>query len=338
MISVIVPLHNLGSKGDYCLKRCLDSLLAQTYTDFEVLLMENCSSDDTVSVAKEYCNKDKRFKLHILNTIGVSNARNKGIELAQGEYITFIDGDDFISPDYLQSAALYFNSADIIFLPWSFYYLPSKNTKNILSFTENSIFPRPDIDEKKLTSFICGKVIKSSIIKNHISFSNDMLIAEDTLFMTEAFFSAKIISTVKNGMYFYTQNRKGQITKKATYNLLSNLFNVIEKYKNIYISYKVFEKNKVILDRLIVSFFIGENFSQTDISKLSTYDIKKFMALHKDFIIKINIDNSNCKKWQKVWFKRMQYFILKDKAHYFLKFMRIYRNLLPKFIRKKLYA
>lgn len=94
MLSVVIPLHNLGYKGDYCLKMCLDSILAQTYNDYEVLLMENGSTDDTIKIAEEYCKKDNRFKLHILDTIGVSNARNKGIELAKGEYIAFIDGDD----------------------------------------------------------------------------------------------------------------------------------------------------------------------------------------------------------------------------------------------------
>lgn len=337
MVSIIIPLHNLGKNGDYCLNKCLDSIMAQTYTDFEVLLMENCSSDDTVDVANTYCSKDSRFKLHILDTAGVSNARNKGIEFAKGDFITFIDGDDFVSEDYLQSASLYFNSADIIFLPWSFYYMPAKNIKNILSFSENKIFPRPDIDDKKLTSFICAKIIKSSITKNHLSFSTDMVISEDTLFMTEAFFNADTIACIKDGMYFYTQNRKGQITKKAAYNLVANLFDVIEKYKNIYISHNVYEKNKDMINKMTVSFFTGENFSQTDISKLSLDDIKRFMTLHKDFILQINADNFECKKWQKVWFKRIQYFLLKDKAHYFLKFMRIYRNLLPKFIRKKLY-
>ena len=103
MVSIIIPLHNLGLKGSYCLKRCLDSILAQKYDDFEVLLMENGSSDDTVEVAKTYCQKDNRFKLHILDTIGIANARNEGLKIAAGEYVSFIDGDDAISDNFLKN-------------------------------------------------------------------------------------------------------------------------------------------------------------------------------------------------------------------------------------------
>ena len=129
MVSVIIPLHNLGSKGDYCLKKTLDSILAQTYSDYEVLLMENGSTDDTIDIAKEYCQKDSRFKLHILGTLGVSNARNKGIELATGDYISFVDGDDFISNDYLYSACSFLDSnkdVDFCVLSSEFYYVKSK--------------------------------------------------------------------------------------------------------------------------------------------------------------------------------------------------------------------
>ncbi|MDY5051034.1 MAG: glycosyltransferase family 2 protein [Candidatus Mucispirillum faecigallinarum] len=340
MISIIIPLHNLGKNGDYCLKKCLDSIIAQTYTDFEVLLMENGSTDDTVDVAKEYCMQDNRFKLFILEKIGVSNARNHGISAAAGEYITFVDGDDYISEDFLESASSLFLSSDvdIIFLPWSFYYQNNNKVKNILSFSSSKVIERPKEDNKKITSFVCAKIIKSSIIKNSLLFSTDMVTAEDSLFMTEAYFKAKKIGFVHHGGgYYYTQNRKGQTTIKISIKKVNNLYSLIEKYRVIYKNYNVLNENEKILENLTVSFFVGDKFSQTDISKLSLSDLKSFLLQHKDEIIKLNIDEFNCKKWQKVWLKRIQYFTLKNKAHYFIKFMRIYRNILPKFLRKKFY-
>lgn len=340
MISIIIPLHNLGSNGDYCLRKCLDSILAQTYTDFEVLLMENGSTDDTVEVAQEYCNKDNRFKLHILDTIGVSYARNKGLDLANGDYISFIDGDDCISNDYLKSANNIIsenNNVDIIFLPWSFSY-NNKKIKNIVSFNENKIINRPNIDNKNITSFICSKIIKTNLIKNNLYFNTDMEIGEDTLFITEVFFIAKLIAFSKSGMYYYTQSRTNQITKSYNYKKLDNLFFIFfTQLKLIYKKYNVLNENKDNINYALISFLVGDKFAQTSISKSKLSDIKKFILINKEKILKIETSEINCKQWQKNWLKKFQKSIMHGYGHIFLKIMRIYRNLLPKILLKKLY-
>lgn len=80
------------------------------------------------------------------------------------------------------------SDVDIIFLPWSFYYQNNNKVKNILSFSSSKVIERPKEDNKKITSFVCAKIIKSSIIKNTLLFSTDMVTGEDSLFMTEAYF------------------------------------------------------------------------------------------------------------------------------------------------------
>ena len=93
-ISVIVPVYNT----EKYLPRCIDSILAQTFTDFELLLIDDGSTDNSGRICGEYALKDKRIKVVHKENGGVSRARNLGIDNAQGEYLSFIDSDDYIRP------------------------------------------------------------------------------------------------------------------------------------------------------------------------------------------------------------------------------------------------
>lgn len=95
MISIIVPVYN----NHQYLKRCLDSILAQTLTDIEVILINDGSTDQSGKICDKYATKDNRIKVIHQQSKGVSSARNKGVELATGDYIGFVDGDDYIVED-----------------------------------------------------------------------------------------------------------------------------------------------------------------------------------------------------------------------------------------------
>lgn len=98
MISVIIPVYN----RDDCLPRCLDSVLQQTFSNWECILIDDGSTDRSLSVCHRYLEKDSRFKVYSQQNSGVSAARNKGVELACGEYIVFIDSDDWVEPELLR--------------------------------------------------------------------------------------------------------------------------------------------------------------------------------------------------------------------------------------------
>lgn len=101
MISVIIPAYN----AQPYIKRCLDSVQAQTFTDFEVIVVDDGSTDRTADICKDYEKKDGRVHLYMQENTGVSAARNLGLRCAAGEWIAFIDADDYIDADYL--SALY---------------------------------------------------------------------------------------------------------------------------------------------------------------------------------------------------------------------------------------
>lgn len=98
MVSVIVPVYNVEN----FIERCLDSILEQEYRDFELLVIDDGSSDDSGTICDSYISKDSRVQVFHKQNGGLSDARNYGIEHARGEYYTFIDSDDYIGRDYLK--------------------------------------------------------------------------------------------------------------------------------------------------------------------------------------------------------------------------------------------
>ena len=98
MITVIVPVYKVE---DY-LSRCIDSILAQSYRDFELLLIDDGSPDCCGKICDDYANRDTRIRVFHKENGGLSDARNYGLDRKKGEYVTFIDSDDYIGPDYLK--------------------------------------------------------------------------------------------------------------------------------------------------------------------------------------------------------------------------------------------
>ena len=110
-ISVIIPVYNMGP----WLRDCLESVLAQTFTSFECILVDDGSTDDSPQICDHYAKKDDRFRVIHKANGGLSSARNAGLDDAAGEYIAFVDSDDVILPDYLKILyeALHQNDADM---------------------------------------------------------------------------------------------------------------------------------------------------------------------------------------------------------------------------------
>ncbi|EME8139564.1 glycosyltransferase, partial [Enterococcus faecium] len=94
-ISIIVPIYNV----EQYLRKCVDSILAQTFTDFEVILVDDGSPDNSGAICDEYAKLDSRVRVIHKENGGLSDARNAGIEIAKGKYLGFVDSDDFIDKD-----------------------------------------------------------------------------------------------------------------------------------------------------------------------------------------------------------------------------------------------
>ena len=110
MISVIVPVYNTEKYLD----RCIQSILAQTYTDFELLLIDDGSTDLSGEICDKYAEQDSRVKVFHKENGGVSSARNLGLDKANGDWVTFVDADDWVTTLYLNNLSDNTNSADFV--------------------------------------------------------------------------------------------------------------------------------------------------------------------------------------------------------------------------------
>lgn len=109
-ISVIVPVYNM----EKYLVRCLESIVNQTYPDLEIICVNDGSTDSSAKILETYASKDKRIKLITKENGGLSSARNAGINAATGEFITFVDSDDWIQPDTYNIVSRYMSDADML--------------------------------------------------------------------------------------------------------------------------------------------------------------------------------------------------------------------------------
>ena len=180
MISVIVPVYNAGKY----LHRCIDSILVQSFTDFELLLIDDGSKDNSGSICDEYAVKDSRIRVFHKDNGGVSSARNLGLDNAKGEWITFVDSDDWIEDCLLE---VLYNKNDGYFSVCSYIY-ETTNKVAYERFDDDTIV----VSSKNLTDILMTaglmtpycKLFSSKIIsKAKIRFNNKISSAEDTLFV-----------------------------------------------------------------------------------------------------------------------------------------------------------
>ena len=123
-VSVIVPVYNV----EQYLPKCIESILEQDFTDFELLLVDDGSSDSSLEICRMYESKDKRVHVYTQSNSGPSKARNVGIENAQGKYVTFIDSDDYIDSDYLLILTRY--EADLVASGFRLWYADGNRIEN----------------------------------------------------------------------------------------------------------------------------------------------------------------------------------------------------------------
>lgn len=210
MVSIIVPVYNT----EKYLRRCIESILKQTYKDFEVILVDDGSTDDSGKMCDDYAAKNSNLRVLHSKNEGPSAARNRGREASIGEYITFVDSDDVISPDYLEVLHNLVEKYDAEISCCEFNFFTDK--EELVFDTKNGI-ERCLTGEQAASQMLYGRLHGSSacaiLMKREIAegntFSNGKY-HEDDLVSFKYYLSANKVAVTSKRMYWYYQ-RPGSI-------------------------------------------------------------------------------------------------------------------------------
>ena len=229
-ISVIVPVYNVEAY----LERCVESILQQTYAHFELILINDGSTDSSGQICDHLASQYENIKVYHIENAGVSNARNMGIQLATGSWVTFIDSDDFVTQDYLATLASAAEGLNVGFVIAPLHHikngivtdLPSYSGKTELWSTEETM--KELLMTTRTSFFPVAKLFKRDLLADE-KFNTNYHLAEDALFLTELLLKTRCSCVFIDKPVYYYDHREGS----ATTSVNRHVFDTIEVYKQI---------------------------------------------------------------------------------------------------------
>lgn len=238
--SVIIPVYN----AEGTLRRCLDSLVGQQFSNYELLLINDGSTDGSDAICREYASTYSCVRYFSKENGGVSSARNLGLEQAKGEYILFVDSDDYVSEDYFAplSHTLESNAVDLLMFGYRNFGGASTewDTGVFCEETESGVAKRISFAVcQYLFSSLLSKAFKRQIIeRDNIRFSNDLAIGEDQAFIFTYAMHIRSIGSIEDHLYNVDVSDGNSLSRKARPYLAEQL---MEVNRRMYAAYRVSE-------------------------------------------------------------------------------------------------
>lgn len=255
LISFIIPVYNVE---DY-LRYCIDSIISQGISDYEIILVDDGSTDKSGEICEEYSRMDSRIKVEHTSNMGQSSARNTGIQLATGKYIAFIDSDDYYVKDSLEKFERHIlenPNVDIVvgkvktFFQDTGLTKPKCNYKNLLEIegVSGEAAIRNLINTGQFLQSVYSYFVKREIlVKNNIHFNVKHKAYEDFDFTLKVFLAAKEVRVIDEYFLMYRKNRVGQITYKGNLKRDLSAFEVTFYWLEKITDLKISEETKMTL-------------------------------------------------------------------------------------------
>ena len=242
MLSVIVPVY----KAEKYLHRCVDSILAQSYTDFELLLIDDGSPDNCGAICDEYAAKDSRVRVFHKKNGGVSSARNLGLDNARGEYVTFCDSDDYVGEDWL---VVYSEAIKEIldFAIQGIYYINNKGeleTKKLVPCKGYNLNDKRNLIVQLMSQGVYGypvtKLFRRQIIEdNCIRFDINSTFREDEQFLSKYLEYVTSFSCIDRENYYYILPTSEKMYGGDAYYSLFPVFESLDVIYNRELPYEI---------------------------------------------------------------------------------------------------
>lgn len=233
--SVILPVFN----GRMTLSRSIDSLLAQTYSIFELFVVDDGSTDGSGAIVDEYAARDKRVRAWHTENRGASAARNEALQHIDGDYVVFCDADDWVEPDWLQSFADSIKDNDVAVQGWTYIIGDSCEEHFFDEISTDSDSAVDAMSSRESFGFLWNKCFRADIIRdNHLRFDTRFRFLEDEEFVCRYWTYVKIMSFVHSASYHYVlpdYNKKyTEIDNYALYvSLLSHASQFIKRQESV---------------------------------------------------------------------------------------------------------
>lgn len=243
IVSIIVPVYN----AEKYLRSCLDSILAQTFTDFEAVLVDDGSTDLSGAICDEYAAIDIRFMVIHKKNEGVAKARITAFEHSKGELITFIDADDYVDPDYLEILSKPILRQDADMVSCNYYDVNAINhqqkaTTKVLhgtftgislqKFIANLFLFDKSCNGFGMTPFLCTKMVKRKFVAKGLEDGVGMWFGEDQIAVFSMLNEISKLRLLSERLYYYV-HYKEQTTQRYDASLWDSLIRMFESYKRL---------------------------------------------------------------------------------------------------------
>ena len=226
-ISVIVPVYNV----EKYLPRTLNSIIKQTFTNWECILIDDGTPDNSGKICDDFAEKDSRFKVIHQKNAGVSRARNTGLDNATGKWITIIDGDDWIDAETLETALN--NSQNVDIVQWGYYR--SSETEDFMKFVYKSEFSLNSKDESEpYGSHTCMLIKRDFLNNNQLRYMTDLSMGEDLIFAYQCCLKAKSVKNLIDKAFYHYIQHADSTTHKITLPKIQSQINFVRKFEELF--------------------------------------------------------------------------------------------------------
>ena len=306
LVSVIMPVYN----AEEFLDKSVSSVINQTYKNLEILLIDDCSTDNSYNILKEYANKDNRIKLfHNEQNKHVSATRNVGIKNATGKYLYFIDSDDFIDNDYIEHLVKTAEkeNADIVVNMHIYKYY--NNKKRLHNYTK-TFYEKKHLNQNELWIVKRSSVVWNKLYKRDLQEAYNILFPENVKLFEDSYFDIIMISRAKNivfananSFYNYRIDNQNSLTKNINQAIIfDNAFYIIKEMFNYFKKYNLLDKKSIYDITILESSIFEDNYYMYSIKqreenyqKVRNFilNIKNDILLNKNLYLDSEIDFIN---------------------------------------------